>query len=455
MKRLIHRIAALLCALCLLCAPACAASREAEEEGEGELWFSDVPETSWFYAPVRFLAERGILQGFEDGTFRPMDTLTEGQLIKLMLKPYMPEDTEEPRGAQWWAPYAEFGLREGILTVEDLAGMNEAASRLRVAQLLSRLPLLPVSEEYLVEPDRDAIVPGIVDWEEIPEADRDAVTAVYAAGIMQGYDDGCFHPERILTRAEGAAVIQRLMVPELRQMKVRFTVPEEWFADALLLGNSHCGGLSMYGELPEADFCFSYGGSIFTGLDTVCRDRNERSFTLRSLLQSKQYGKIILIYGTNEMGYDIDYLRPRFETFLDKLAQAQPQAQLWLCAAPPVNPDKVGSEVFSVANCRAVNRLIRELAAERSLGFLDVFGLFADEDGILPSDYTGDGIHLTMEGYREWGSWLASAVLRGGDDPAAEDEPPEEEGSPGEDEPPEEEGPPPEEGTADPAGETP
>ena len=111
MKRTIERLLALLCALSLLCTAACAASGEAPDQQE-EIRFSDVSESDWFYGPVSYLASRGVLQGFEDGTFRPRDTLTEMQLIKLMLKPYMPEEVEEPRGRQWWAPYAEFGLRE-------------------------------------------------------------------------------------------------------------------------------------------------------------------------------------------------------------------------------------------------------------------------------------------------------------------------------------------------------
>ena len=387
MKRMIERLTALLCALCLCCTPACAASGEGAEPEQAR--FSDVSESDWFYEPVSYLAEQGILRGFEDGTFRPRDTLTEMQLIKLILKPFMPEDVEEPRGSQWWAPYAEFGLREGVLTVADLARMEEAASRLRVAQLISRLPLLPVAEDCLVEPDRERILAGLGDREEIPEEDLEAVIAVYGAGIMQGYEDGCFHPERTLTRAEGAAVIYRLMLPSERQPKLRYCVPEEWFDDALLLGNSHCGGLSMYGEIPRCDVCFSYGGSVFTGLGTTCRDRNENIDSMRAMLQKKQYGKIILVYGTNEMGYDMDYLRPYFEAFLDRLAEAQPEAQLWLCTAPPVNPAMADMpEVFSVENCLAVNELIRGLAEERGLGLIDVYGFFADEEGILPREST-------------------------------------------------------------------
>ena len=115
---------ALLCALCLLFSAAGAAAQEEETETETEeeeLIFSDVSESDWFYEPVRFLAEQGILQGFPDGSFRPGDSLTQAQLIKLMLRPYMPEEPEEPAGSGWWMPYGEFGLREGILTVEEMA----------------------------------------------------------------------------------------------------------------------------------------------------------------------------------------------------------------------------------------------------------------------------------------------------------------------------------------------
>ena len=424
MKRMLERTAALLCALCLLLAAPCSGTGEGEDPAE-ELFFSDVSEGDWFYGPVRFLTEQGLLQGFGDGTFRPGDTLTQAQLVKLMLKPFMPADTEEPEGGSWWMPYGEFGLREGLLDLEDLARLPEPADRLRTAELLARLPLLPDSGEHPLVPDRENILAGIADLEEIGEESLEAVVTVYAAGIMNGYEDGSFRPARILTRAEGAAVIQRLLLPELRQPRLRDPEPEDWFSDALLLGNSHCGGLSMFGELPKGDFCFCYGGSVFTGLDTECRDKHERSFTLRSLLQEKQYGKIILIYGTNEMGYDMDYLRPWFRTFLDRLEKAQPEAEFWLCTAPPVNPEMAwAADVFTVENCLAVNEMISSIAEERGYGLFDIYSLFADEEGILPPESTGDGIHLTRECYREWCRYM-TAVVNG-----TEEESPEQEGTP-------------------------
>lgn len=46
--------------------------------------FSDVAEGSTFYAPVQCLVCRGILSGYQDGTFRPNDGVTRGQLSKIV-----------------------------------------------------------------------------------------------------------------------------------------------------------------------------------------------------------------------------------------------------------------------------------------------------------------------------------------------------------------------------------
>ncbi|HYO50840.1 MAG TPA: S-layer homology domain-containing protein, partial [Chloroflexia bacterium] len=48
------------------------------------LSFIDVPSTSTFYANIRCLACRGILGGYADGTFRPNNDITRGQIAKVV-----------------------------------------------------------------------------------------------------------------------------------------------------------------------------------------------------------------------------------------------------------------------------------------------------------------------------------------------------------------------------------
>ncbi|HYP42026.1 MAG TPA: S-layer homology domain-containing protein [Chloroflexia bacterium] len=48
------------------------------------LSFTDVPTTSTFYAHIRCLACKGILGGYSDGTFRPNNDITRGQIAKVV-----------------------------------------------------------------------------------------------------------------------------------------------------------------------------------------------------------------------------------------------------------------------------------------------------------------------------------------------------------------------------------
>ena len=91
-------------------------------------------------------------------------------------------------------------------------------------------------------------------------------------------------------------------------------------------------------------------------------------------------------------------------------------AEFWLCTAPPVNPELIEGDAITVESCCAVNEMIRSIAEDRGYGLFDVFSFFADEEGVLPPECTGDGIHLTAECYRNWCQFMAEAVL-----PAEED----------------------------------
>ncbi len=401
-NQLMRRTACLLLALLLLGAGAAAAQEKP--------LFSDVSESDWFYIPVKFLTSQGILQGYGDGTFRPGDTMTMAHFVKLLLAPMVP-DARAAEGERWWKPYADYGEEQGILTRGDLLEMDQPILRNRVARILARLPLLPEREGAVTQVDRESILAELGDLEAIPFYDLEAVITVYGAGLMQGDDDGCFHPERTMSRAEGAMLIYRYLIPGSRTPRYRFVAPEDWFDDALLLGNSLCGGLCMYGELPGGDILYSSGGSVFGSPDGLYRDRNDSACRLWSRLREVEYAKIILIYGTNEMGYDPELFREQYEAFLDRLQGLQPEAEVWICTAPPVREALTREAELNNRNCRRANEVIRSVAEDRGLHLLDVWSLFADENGGLPSGYSRDGVHLNQEGCLRWTKWLRSAVL--------------------------------------------
>ena len=53
--------------------------------------FSDVPPGSTFYEYIERIASRGIISGYSDGTFRPHNNATRGQASKIIANAYFPE----------------------------------------------------------------------------------------------------------------------------------------------------------------------------------------------------------------------------------------------------------------------------------------------------------------------------------------------------------------------------
>lgn len=53
-----------------------------------DMKFKDVPETHWAYKAIEELAEMGIINGYEDGTFKPDDAVTRAE-VATMLDRYM------------------------------------------------------------------------------------------------------------------------------------------------------------------------------------------------------------------------------------------------------------------------------------------------------------------------------------------------------------------------------
>ncbi|MDI6822765.1 MAG: S-layer homology domain-containing protein [Bacillota bacterium] len=171
----------------------------------------------WSEPEVRAMVALEVISGFPDGTFRPEDEVTREQFLKLMVSclgwllpgagvsasdaPRVFADV--PRG-RWSFPYVAAAVDRGVidLSPDGLFHPERPVTRLEVAEWLTRAdPRLP---------DLQA-VPEFSDWRAVPEASREAVRAVAAAGLMRGYPDGRFGPDDALPRSQAAALLWRYL----------------------------------------------------------------------------------------------------------------------------------------------------------------------------------------------------------------------------------------------------
>ena len=60
------------------------------------------------------------------------------------------------------------------------------------------------------------------------------------------------------------------------------------------------------------------------------------------------------------------------------------------------------------------NNLIKELAIEKGIYFLDVYSVFVGEDGYLSKDIAAnDGYHLIPRGYKVWFEYITTHTIKG------------------------------------------
>ena len=184
-----------------------------------------------------------------------------------------------------------------------------------------------------------------------------------------------------------------------------------YFDDALFIGDSRTVGLREYGLFDNSDFFATPGLSIYAIPKTKVTVHEWEDVKLEELLANKSYGKIYLMLGMNELGYNFEQTVERYRAFVEELQEKQPQAKLYLCANLHVTIVRTeNDDIFNNANINKMNEEIRKLAQEKELPYLDVNILFDDENGNLNEEYTSDDSHVLGKYYEDWCKWLAENI---------------------------------------------
>lgn len=112
--------------------------------------FPDVAEDAWYNKYIAYLEDKDVISGYEDGTFRPNNTITRGEICAVIAR-------------------------------------------------AQRYEILPYSGMFADVIDYD--------WA------KDYIETLAVKNIVTGYEDGTFGPYSPLTRAEAVAIINRVLAP--------------------------------------------------------------------------------------------------------------------------------------------------------------------------------------------------------------------------------------------------
>lgn len=170
--------------------------------------FADVPESGWVADAVAFVTSRGLFNGTAPDRFSPDAEMTRGMLAAVL---YNAASKPQPQSAHSFSDVAEtayyadavrWAAERGIVAgYEDGSFRPDAAiTREQLVTMLYRYAESPaVSDTALAFPDAERVSGYAVD----------AVRFAVGAGLLAGRDDGRFDPQGTATRAEVATLLMR------------------------------------------------------------------------------------------------------------------------------------------------------------------------------------------------------------------------------------------------------
>ena len=194
------------------------------------------------------------------------------------------------------------------------------------------------------------------------------------------------------------------------------TVGKEYFDDALFIGDSRTVGISEYGDLNNAIFFANTGMSVYNVFEKNVSVPQVGKLKLEQLLTYKKFGKIYIMLGINELGYNQEKTLKKYKDLLKFIQEKQSNAIIYIEANLHVTAERSNKDkTINNININKINNEISQLADNEKIFFIDVNEKFDDENGNLSSNYTQDNVHIYAKYYKEWSDWLSqNAVEKGG-----------------------------------------
>jgi hypothetical protein len=162
----------------------------------------------WAQDAITSVYEKGVVSGYEDGTFQPEKTISRAEFLQVLYNVYGNGESADisfsdvPESA-WYYDCVKWGVASGLVTGygDYTFRADQEITREEAAVILSRCSGLPAGGSSVAFKDSNAIA----GWA------KDGVAAVSKAGVMQGSSSGYFNPKKMMTRAEAAVIASRLL----------------------------------------------------------------------------------------------------------------------------------------------------------------------------------------------------------------------------------------------------
>lgn len=169
----------------------------------------------WAREIINAAAEKNIVNGYKDNTFRPNNSITRAEFLTILYNSGVVDTAEadgdisfnDVTGNEWYYDYIKWGAENNLIVgyEDNTFRGNNIISRQEMAVVISKfikLAEIETDEAEAVEfADADTIAP----WA------KEYVDNISAYGIVKGDNNNLYLPNKALTRAETAVIINQII----------------------------------------------------------------------------------------------------------------------------------------------------------------------------------------------------------------------------------------------------
>lgn len=330
------------------------------------------------------------------------------------------------------------GLHDGVTPVDALLRrQHTSASSKDVEAILGRQneeeSAAAATEQQEASAAKEEPQEGGTQEEQTPEkAQEETANAAGDLTIPDGVNNPVVQAEdygnmdRRFMAPEGTvfpAQTEGIFAPDGTYYKLQ-QVDDSYFSDALFIGDSRTDGLYTYGNMSGKTTFFAKDAlSVFKVFDLEIPfhtpDGQTRSAKLLDVLGEKQYRKIYICIGVNELGMPttVEYYN-KYKELLEVVRKLQPDSIIYIEGMMHVTEKYAkSSSVFNNTNIVERNTAVSTLANGRDIFYIDMNSAVCDENGNVRPELSNDGVHLTASSYELWHQFLLqNAIVRNADD---------------------------------------
>lgn len=187
-----------------------------DSESNGNSKFIDVKESDWFSEAIHYLAENKIAEGITNDTFEPEKNITREEFVKMIICAFGLEDNaartsfKDTNMNSWHYLYIASAQKYHIVEGEtdEFFGVGKSITREDMTTILDRvfnLKDIHMQERAEVE---------FSDQTQISLYAQEGVMRMYKFGVINGFEDGSFGPQKNATRAMAAQMIYNILKGE-------------------------------------------------------------------------------------------------------------------------------------------------------------------------------------------------------------------------------------------------